>query len=76
MFWEKEVPTMSKNIERIQIWVKSFEILKGVAFGEVAGPQLQVFFNWIAYLLRTTVYQRNLQKKEWEFWNPLNIMLL
>ena len=25
LFWEKEVPTMSKNIERLQICAKPFE---------------------------------------------------
>ena len=32
MFWEREVPTMSKNIERSQNWARSFENTKKRAF--------------------------------------------
>ena len=53
------------------------KILKGVLFWWSCRPSicnfvekwtpLQVLFNWFVYLLRTTAYQRNLQKKSKNF---------
>ena len=76
MFWEINVPKISKNIERLQARAKSFENT-WVTFGKVAGPQfatlskdklpltpLKLFFNWFIYLLRTAAYQGKLQRKE------------
>ena len=41
------------------------KILKGVLFWW--GCRSSIFFNWIVYLLRTTAYQRKLQKKSKNF---------
>ena len=74
----KKLPTMSTKYWKITnlseiLW----KYLKECFFGEIAGPQsstlsknklrYEYFFNLNVYLLRTTAYQRKLQKKSKNF---------